>query len=207
MELCRLTYSVNEILDYYEQMLLLRHELPFEIDGIVIKINDFKEQQELGSTARSPRWAIAGKFPPEEAVTQVEDIRLQVGRTGVVTPVAVLKALSLGGVLIRQASLHNFQDLRRKDVRVGDFVLVHRAGDVIPEVIKALKEKRTKELEAFKQPIHCPVCESELKQQGDYLVCQNVECPAIRESKLIHFASKRAMNIEFLGEKSLRKIL
>lgn len=205
LELCRLTHSIKEILDYYEQMLLLRHELPFEIDGIVIKVNDFEEQKELGTIARSPRWAMAGKFPPEEGITQVEDIRLQVGRTGVVTPVAVLKALPLSGVLIRQASLHNFQDLGRKDVRIGDFVLVHRAGDVIPEVIRALKKQRTKELEAFKKPTHCPVCESELKEQGDYLVCQNMECPAIRENKLVHFASKRAMNIEFLGEKSLKK--
>ena len=114
LELCRPTHTIKEILDYYEQMLLLRHKLPFEIDGIVIKVNDFEEQKELGSIARSPRWAMAGKFPPEEGITQVEDIRLQVGRTGVVTPVAVLKALPLSGVLIRQASLHNFQDLGRK---------------------------------------------------------------------------------------------
>lgn len=205
LELCRLAHSIEDIFDYYEQILKLRHQLPFEMDGIVIKLNDFKLQKELGSIARSPRWAIAGKFPPEQGVTQIEDIRLQVGRTGVVTPVAVLKALSLGGVSIRQASLHNFQDLSKKDVRLGDFVLIHRAGDVIPEVIKPIKDKRKKGLKAFNPPKNCPICKSHLIKQGDYLVCQNTECPAVRENKFIHFASQSAMNIEFLGKKSLQK--
>ena len=205
LELCRLSHSLEDTLDYYEQMLLLRHELPFEIDGIVIKVNDFEQQKELGLTSRSPRWAMAGKFPPEEGLTQVEDIRLQLGRTGVVTPVAVLKPVSLGGALIRQASLHNFQDLERKDIRVGDFILIHRAGDVIPELIRPLKEKRKKGLKAFQKPRDCPVCKSELREKGGSLVCQNAECPAVKESQLIHFASQRAMNIKSLGEKSLKK--
>ena len=205
LELCRLTHSIEEILDYYEQMLRLRHKLLFEIDGIVIKVNNFEQQKELGSIARSPRWAMAGKFPPEKGITQVKDIRLQVGRTGVVTPVAVLEAVSLGGARIRQASLYNFQDLRRKDIRVGDFVLIHRAGDVIPELIKPLKDKRKTNLKAFPLPKNCPVCQSELKNQGDYSVCQNRQCPAVKENKFIHFASKKAMDIEFLGKKSLRK--
>ncbi len=204
--LCCLTQSVEETLNYYKQMLLLRHKLPFEIDGIVIKLNDFEQQKELGAIARSPRWAMAGKFPPEEGITQVKDIQLQVGRTGVVTPIALLKPVSLAGVLIRHASLYNFQDLERKDIRIGDFVLIHRAGDVIPEVIKPLKEKRGKRnVKVFQKPIHCPVCQNQLKQKGDYIVCQNIECPAVIENKLIHFASKRAMNIEFLGKRSLKK--
>ena len=205
LELCRLTQSIEEILDYYEQMLSLRHKLPFETDGIVIKVNDFRLQKELGAIARSPRWAMAGKFPPEEGISQVEDIRIQVGRTGVLTPVAVFKEIPLAGALIRQASLHNFQDLKRKDIRIGDFVLIQRAGDVIPELIRPLKEKRKKNLQAFQKPIHCPVCKSDLRERGDYLICPNIECPAIKENKLIHFASKQAMNIEHLGAKSLKK--
>ena len=205
LELCRLVHSIEEISDYYDQMLQLRHELPFEIDGIVIKVNNFEQQKELGSIARSPRWAIAGKFPAEQGQTQVKDIRLQVGRTGVVTPVAILKAVSLGGVIIRQASLHNFQDLSRKDIRIGDVVLIHRAGDVIPELIRPLKEKRKKGLKAFLKPKNCPVCKKKLQKQGDYLICQNRYCPAIQENKFIHFASKKAMDIEFLGEKSIKK--
>lgn len=200
-----LAHSLDEILDYYDQMMNIRYELPFEIDGIVIKVNNFEQQKKLGVIARSPRWAMAGKFPPEEAVTQVKGIRLQVGRTGVVTPVALLKPLSLGGVLIRQASLHNFEDLGRKDIRIGDFVLVHRAGDVIPELIRPLKEKRLKGVKPFIRPKKCPVCQSLLEAQGDYLLCRNTECPAVKENKFIHFVGKRAMDIEFLGKKSLRK--
>ena len=211
LNLCRLAPSFKDLLVYYEELLSLRHQLPFEIDGLVIKVNRFEEQKKLGSIARSPRWAIAGKFPPEQGETQIQDIRLQVGRTGVVTPVAVLKPLSLAGVFIRQASLHNFQDLKRKDIRIGDFVLIHRAGDVIPEVIKVLKPKRKTVLKTpgwlkkYVPPSHCPVCQAVLKNQGDYLLCDNKNCPAVKESRLLHFASKPAMNIEFLGEKSIKK--
>ena len=205
LELCRLTCSVEDIIDYYEEMRELRLALPFEIDGIVIKVNDFEKQRELGVIARSPRWAMAGKFAPEQGVTQVEDIKLQVGRTGVITPVAVLKPLVLGGVQIRHASLHNFKELARKDIRRGDFVQVHRAGDVIPEVIQVLKQKRKIGLAGFKAPAFCPVCKGSVKEQGDYLLCENRQCPAVIENKLLHFASKRAMNIEFLGAKSLNK--
>lgn len=205
LELCFLAHSLKDILDYYDQMLELRNKLPFQIDGIVIKLNDFEKQRQVGSIARSPRWALAGKFPPEEGVTRIQDISLQVGRTGVVTPVAILKPLNLGGVRIRQASLHNFQDLARKDIRIGDTVLIHRAGDVIPEVTKVLKEKRAKESKTFSPPKQCPVCQSPLQKQGDYLICNAQKCPAVQENKLIHFASKKAMNIEHLGEKSLKK--
>ena len=205
LKLCRLVNSVGDIVDYYEQMERLQSKLPFEIDGIVIKVNDFEKQKQLGVIARSPRWAIAGKFTPEQAVTQVEDIKLQVGRTGVITPVAVLKPLDLAGVQIRHASLHNFKDLARKDIRKGDFVLIHRAGDVIPEVIRSLKERRKKKQAPFIDPSSCPVCNSSVREQGDYLVCTNSRCPAVIENKLIHFASKRAMNIEFLGQKSIKK--
>ena len=325
--LCRVTRSLKEILDYYDELQALRPRLPFEIDGMVIKINRFDLQKKIGQTARHPRWALAGKFPSEEKITQIQDIRVQVGRTGVVTPVAVFKPVSLGGVTIRQASLHNFKDMARKDIRKGDFVLIHRAGDVIPEVIKALKEMRPgshkatqklketrgkkkalpsekptqprldngknqakqagqtqdkpvlpnsppsafpqkgdqpnmandrlmsprsplsdgpqikeksnlaapqkkldsakaspeskktarKELnktmplegqnlqKAFQAPRHCPECQTGLKEQGDYLVCPNSNCPAVLLSRWTHFVSKKAMNIELLGFKSLKK--
>ena len=203
--LCRLSHSLEDILDYYEDMESLRHQFPFEMDGIVIKINSFEQQKHLGEIARHPRWAIAGKFPPEEKSTQIEEILFQVGRTGVITPVALMKPVSLGGAWIRQASLHNFKDLSRKDIRKGDFVRVHRAGDVIPEILKPLKEKRLKNSKAVSAPKACPVCKTPLQEDGDYLRCLNSLCPAVQECSLIHFASKKAMNIEFLGEKSIRK--
>ena len=203
--LCKVSSSLNDLLKYYDEIDKLRHSLPFEIDGIVIKINSFEYQKQLGKIARSPRWAVAGKFAPEETETQVEDIILQVGRTGVVTPVAVMKPANIGGVTIRNASLHNFQELARKDVRKGDFVVVHRAGDVIPEIIKSLKEKRKKSLKKFPIPKKCPICKSQLEKDGDYLKCFDTECPAVKEQSLIHFASKSAMNIEFLGIKSIKK--
>ena len=205
LELCRLTHSIEDIIDYYKEMRELRSKLPFEIDGIVIKVNSFEDQNKLGVIARSPRWAMAGKFEPERGITQVENIKLQVGRTGVITPVAVLKPLMLGGVQISHASLHNFKELARKDIRRGDFVLVHRAGDVIPEVIKALKERRKEELKLFKAPSSCPVCKGAVREQGDYLLCESRKCPAVLENKFLHFASKKAMNIEFLGTKSVKK--
>lgn len=205
LKLCRLTQSLKEIWEYYDQILGLRHELPFEMDGIVIKLNHFEQQKKLGTIARSPRWAIAGKFPAEEGETKINNIRWQVGRTGVVTPVAILEPLFLGGVWIRQASLHNFQDLKKKDIRIGDKVLIHRAGDVIPEVLKPLKEKRKKGLKTLHQPTNCPICKRSLKQKGDYLMCSNKQCSAVKINRLIHFCSKGAMNIEFLGKESIKK--
>ena len=203
--LFHLCQSLKEIFNYYNKMEKIRHTFPFETDGIVIKVDSFEEQNQLGEIARSPRWAVAGKFEPERAQTQIEDIALQVGRTGVVTPVAIMKPVSIGGVSIRQASLHNFKELSRKDVRKGDLVEVRRAGDVIPEVVKVLKNKRVGSLIPFKAPDRCPGCSELLKADGDYLRCFNLSCPAVREKTLIYFASKKCMNIEFLGEKSIQK--
>lgn len=197
--------SLKDILGYYKKIEKARHTFPFDTDGIVIKVDSFEKQNQLGEIARSPRWAVAGKFEPTLAQTQIEDIVLQVGRTGVVTPVAVMTPVQIDGVRVRQASLHNFKELSRKDVRKGDWVEVRRAGDVIPEVVKALTEKRDKTLSPFKPPDKCPGCEGPLKPDGDYLRCFNSLCPAMREKALIHFASKKCMNIEFLGEKSIEK--
>ena len=203
--LCQSADSLKGILNYYDEMESIRHTFPFNMDGIVIKVDRFERQRETGETARHPRWAVAGKFEPVTAETRVETIALQVGRTGVVTPVAVMSPVSLGGVTVRQASLHNFKELSRKDVREGDFVQVQRAGDVIPEVVRTLKTKRKRSSRPFKPPNHCPSCKGPLQPDGDYLRCSNVLCPSIRERALIYFASKRCMNIEFLGEKSIQK--
>lgn len=200
-----LCQSLKEILDYYNKMETIHHTFPFNTDGIVIKVNSFEEQSQLGYTARSPRWAIAGKFEAETGQTIVEDIVLQMGRTGAVTPVAIMKSVFIGGVKIRQASLHNFKELKRKDIRKGDWVKVQRAGDVIPEIIQALKSKRKKSVVPFKLPEQCPKCKNSLKEDGEYLRCINPSCPAVREKALIYFASKKCMNIEFLGEKSIQK--
>lgn len=203
--LFRFCKSLEDIFDYYNEMQKTRHTFPFDTDGIVIKVDSFAEQRKLGEIARSPRWAVAGKFEPETAQTKVEDIVLQVGRTGVVTPIAVMKPVFIGGVNIRQASLHNFKELGRKDIRKGDLVKVRRAGDVIPEVVKVLKNKRKHFIAPFEVPEKCPECKEPLKADGEYLRCSNISCPAVREKALIYFASKKCMNIEFLGEKSIQK--
>ncbi|MBC6414811.1 MAG: NAD-dependent DNA ligase LigA [Bdellovibrionales bacterium] len=207
LDLCRVSHSFEDVVDYYKQMEKLRKKLPFEIDGIVLKLNKIEQQKKLGFIARSPRWAIAGKFTPEQKETLLKEVKFQVGRTGVITPVAILKPVQIGGVTIRHASLHNFKEWTRKSVQKGDKVLVHRAGDVIPEIIKKVQDKKKNSLttDSVTIPKHCPVCSTLTKEQGDYLVCTNQQCPSIIENKFIHFSSKKAMNIEFLGVKSLKK--
>lgn len=219
--LCLISRSFEDVVSYYNQMKEMRSKLPFEIDGIVLKLNSFSQQKKTGAIARSPRWAVAGKFPPEQKTAFLEKIKLQVGRTGVITPVAVLKPVQLGGAKIRHASLHNFKELERKNIREGSYVLVHRAGDVIPEIIKALapppsalknKKNQSSATERAKTkprkvspPKSCPKCKTKVKSQGDYLVCPNSQCPAVKLNKWIHFVSKKAMDIDFLGAKSLEK--
>ena len=203
--ICRICKSLEELLNYYKEILSLRHALSFDIDGIVIKVNSFEDQSELGNIARSPRWTIAGKFPAEEAQTQIQDIHLQVGRTGVITPVAILEPVKIAGVTVSQASLHNFKEIARKDLLQKDYVLIQRAGDVIPEVIGPVKKKRERKAKAFKAPTKCPECLSQLKKDGDILRCVSSSCPAIKERALIHFASKNGMDIAILGEKSVKR--
>lgn len=190
--------------DYYADIGQKRSGLPFDIDGVVYKVNQFNQQNELGFVSRAPRWAIAHKYPAEEAQTLVEDITVQVGRTGAITPVARLKAVFVGGVTVTNATLHNEDELRRKDIRIGDTVIVRRAGDVIPEVVSVLLDKRPLNTQLFVMPSSCPECGSHIERPLDEAVARctgGLFCPAQRKQAITHFASRRAMDIEGMGEK------
>jgi DNA ligase (NAD+) len=194
--------SLDEVLAYIEHWSETRHGLDYETDGVVIKVSSLAQQAELGKVSRSPRWAIAYKFPPEEVDTEVLDIAVQVGRTGAVTPVAHLRPVLVAGSTVRRATLHNEDEVARKDVRIGDTVLLHKAGDVIPEVIRPLLERRPRGAKPWVMPDRCPACDSELVREEGEVVrrCLNPLCPAQRRERLRHFASRSAMNIEGLGE-------
>ncbi|OPL12355.1 MAG: DNA ligase (NAD(+)) LigA [Firmicutes bacterium ML8_F2] len=178
-----------------------RKELPYEIDGIVVKVNEMELQQSLGNTARSPRWAIAYKYPPEEKPTTVIDIQVKVGRTGAITPVAILEPINLSGSTVQRASLHNEDLIAAKDIRIGDMVMVRKAGEIIPEIIKVIKERRNGKEKQFQMPEYCPSCGSETVRLSGESVrrCLNPSCPAQLVEKLVHFASRRAMDIDGLG--------
>ncbi|MCH7944976.1 MAG: NAD-dependent DNA ligase LigA, partial [Armatimonadetes bacterium] len=187
-----------------------RGGLPFGIDGAVIKVDQAAQQQALGSTARGPRWAVACKFAAEQAFTILQNIEWQVGRTGVVTPVAHLEPVQVGGVTVSRATLHNFEDLTKKDVRVGDTVIVQRAGDVIPEVLGAVIKKRPKSAKKPTAPARCPECETALVEEEGYVAlrCPNAKgCEAQVEAKLAHFVSRKAMDIEGLGPKQIERFI
>lgn len=200
--------GADEAIEYYETILKFRHELPFDIDGVVIKVDSWPVQERLGTIARSPRWATAAKFPPEQATTLIEDITIQVGRTGALTPVANLKAVRVGGVTVTSATLHNQSEIERKDVRIGDTVIVQRAGDVIPEVVEVVLNKRPSNSKKFKMPARCPICDQQVElPEGEMVTrCVNSLCPAVLNGSLIHFVSKRAMNVEKLGEKLIEQM-
>ena len=192
------------LLEYYKKIGAARDQLPFDIDGVVYKVNQFKQQDELGFVSRAPRWAIAHKFPAQEALTIVEDITVQVGRTGAITPVARLKPVFVGGVTVTNATLHNEDEVRRKDVHIGDTVSVRRAGDVIPEVVNVVLEKRPAVARRFEMPSVCPECGSHILKQADEAIARctgGLFCPAQRKQAITHYASRRAMDIEGLGEK------
>lgn len=195
--------GVAGVKEAYEALLKERHDLPYEIDGLVVKVDDLDARARLGQVSKSPRWAIAWKFPPEEMEATVEDIQVQVGRTGAITPVAWLKPVFVGGVTVSRATLHNEDELRRKDVRIGDQVFVRRAGDVIPEIVTVITSKRTGKEKAFVFPTACPVCGSEVKKEEDGAIarCTGKHCPAKLAGRLRHFATRTAMDIEGLGEK------
>jgi DNA ligase (NAD+) len=201
--------SFDEVRAYLAEWTERRHELSYETDGVVIKMDAFGHQAELGATSNAPRWALAYKFPAEEAVTRVNDIHVYVGRTGTLTPVASLDPVHVSGVTVTSATLHNEDEVRRKDVRVGDWVVVQRAGEVIPEVVRVLNERRTGEERAFKMPRSCPECGTPVvRAEGEAATrCPNLACPAQVMQSLIHFASRGAMNIEGLGWKTMGRLV
>jgi len=200
---------VEQVNDYYHRMLEMRNGLPYEIDGIVIKVNEFSIQRKLGELSRSPRWAVAWKFPAQQEHTTVKDIIVNVGRTGALTPVALLEPVRVGGVEVSRATLHNEAELRKKDVRIGDRVVVQRAGDVIPEVVKIITSHRTGKEKAFVMPDRCPVCGSKVERaEGEAIHrCTGIDCPAQIKENLAHFVSKAAMNMDGLGHKFLEQMI
>ena len=200
--------SIIAVINRFEQLAALRHTLAYEIDGMVVKVNDFTLQQRLGNKARAPRWAIACKFPSIQTTTKLIAVEFQVGRTGAVTPVAILEPTLVGGVTVSRATLHNRDEFERKDLRIGDTVLIQRAGDVIPEVVKAFAEKRSGSERPVTMPHDCPVCGHALiKAEGEAVTrCVNPHCPAQRLRTLIHFCSKAGLDIEGLGKKSMEQL-
>ena len=202
--------GVEGLLDYYRGLGAKRDALPFEIDGVVYKVNDLAAQAQLGFVSRAPRFAIAHKFPAQEMMTEVLGIDVQVGRTGAITPVARLKPVFVGGVTVTNATLHNEDEVRRKDVRIGDFVIVRRAGDVIPEVVSVLLEKRPQHVQTFEMPQQCPVCGSHIVKLEDEAIARcsgGLFCAAQRKQALLHFASRRALDIEGLGDKLVEQLV
>ena len=202
--------ALDGLLDYYETIGRQRPALAYEIDGVVYKVDELAAQQELGFVARAPRYAVAHKFPAEEAETVVEGIEVQVGRTGALTPVARLKPVFVGGVTVTNATLHNEDEIRRKDVRIGDAVVVRRAGDVIPEVARVLTDRRPAHARSFTMPVRCPVCGSAVQKLEGEAVARctaGLYCRAQRKQALLHFASRRAMDIEGLGEKLVDQLV
>jgi DNA ligase (NAD+) len=205
----RVCQSLEEIFEYYAEMEGRREDLPYEIDGVVIKVNRTELERRLGEIARSPRWALAFKFKPRQAITRILDIRPNVGRTGVLTPIASLEPVAIGGVIVKSASLHNMDEIERKDIRIGDTVVVERAGDVIPYVVRVLEEKRTGSEKRFEMPGSCPVCGAAVyREEGEVAYrCSGIACPARLKESLKFFGSRSAMDIEGLGEKLIEQLV
>ncbi|MBC8182457.1 NAD-dependent DNA ligase LigA [candidate division KSB1 bacterium] len=201
--------SLKEVFSFYDELVEQRESLPYEIDGMVIKVNNLDQQSRIGIKTRSPRWAIAYKFPARQETTQIIDILTQVGRTGTLTPVAVMKPVNIGGVEVSRATLHNQDEIDKKDVRIGDWVVVQRAGDVIPEVVKVIESRRTGNEKKFQIPNTCPVCGAHaIRIEGEAAVrCQNLSCPAQVKQQIKHFASRTAMDIEGLGDKLVEQLV
>ena len=205
----RLCQSKHELLDYYRNIEEKRDQISYDIDGVVFKVNSIAKQEKLGIKSRSPRWAIAGKFKAQQEITRILDIEASVGRTGAITPVAHLQPVSVGGVTVSNATLHNQDEIDRKDIRIGDWVVIQRAGDVIPQVVKVITERRDGSEKPYKIPDRCPVCgghvvrpEGEAKHR-----CQNIDCPAQLKGSIRHFVSKRAMDIDGLGDKLIEQMV
>lgn len=205
----RLCQTKDEVMDFIHEVGAKRHDLPYDIDGVVIKVNDFQLREALGFTVKAPRWAIAYKFPAEVATTVVRDVEWTVGRTGVVTPTAVMDPVNLAGSVVQRASLHNIDIIADLDVRIADTVHLHKAGDIIPEILEVLVEQRPADSQPLTIPDQCPACQSELIRIDDEVAlrCQNPLCPAQQLAQLSHFVSRNAMNIVGLGEKVIEQLL
>jgi len=197
--------SINELADIIEKTAQKRDELPYDIDGLVIKLNSFSEQNEVGVLARTPKWAVAYKLPPVEMKTRLQSVTFQVGRTGTITPVAELEPVTIAGVVVKRATLHNFEEIQRKNLKIGDMVFVRRAGDVIPEIVKAVEQLRDGSEKEIREPENCPECDSKLEKEADKvaLYCPNINCSARLMESIIHFSSKKGFNIQGLGEKQI----
>jgi len=205
----QLAHTMDEVIVFCKKWEQERFNLPYEIDGVVIKINDFFQQQELGTVARDPRWAIAFKYPPTQVATKLLNIDVNIGRTGAVNPWALLEPVAIRGVTVSRASLHNEGDIQRKDLRIGDWVLVQRAGEVIPQVVKPVIERRTGQEEVYRLPERCPRCDTPIVRVTDQAMayCPNLHCPARNLEGLIHFVSKGAMDIDTIGEKMCEQLV
>lgn len=201
--------SAEDSIAYLENWQKHREELPYEIDGVVFKVNDLSQQEKLGFTAKTPRFAVAYKFPAEQTTTVVEEITIQIGRTGAATPVAELRPVQVAGSTVSRATLHNEDEIARKDIRVGDTVIIQKAGDVIPEVVQVLENLRPADTKPYKFPSHCPLCETELvRQEGEAAHrCPNENCPGRKRESFIHFVSRGALNIDSLGEKVVDQLI
>ena len=204
----RLFPSIDDVMAFHHETESIRDQLPYEIDGVVVKVNRRDWQDRLGMKSRSPRWAIAYKFTPRKEITVVQDIVVSVGRTGTLTPVALLKPVEVGGVTISRATLHNADEVARKDIRIGDTVKVERAGDVIPAIAERVPVPGEQREAPFRMPDHCPVCGSNVGREGAYFYCtgQSV-CGAQLKGTIEHFASKHALNIEGLGKKTVAQLV
>jgi DNA ligase (NAD+) len=201
--------NLDEVTAYCKKWESERFNLPYEIDGVVIKINDLVQQQELGTVARDPRWAIAFKYPPTQVATRLLDIRVNIGRTGTVNPWALLEPVNIRGVTVERAALHNEGDIQRKDLRVGDWVLVQRAGEVIPQVVKPVVERRSGNEEVYHLPANCPICGTPIQREEDVAMayCPNIACPARILESLKHFVSKGAMDIDSIGDQMCKTLV
>ncbi|WP_456402634.1 NAD-dependent DNA ligase LigA [Hydrogenimonas sp.] len=202
----RVCKTVEEIEAIYEELRSMRDSLDVMLDGMVVKVDRIAAQKALGYTVKAPRWMVAYKFPAVEKQTRIKDVVLQVGRTGVVTPVAVLEPVEVEGVIVERATLNNFDYIEKMDVRIGDMVTLIRSGDVIPKIVMVLKQYRTGKERKIERPTHCPVCGSELLDEGKLIKCQNLNCPARVVNSIIYFASKQCLNIEGLGEKIVEQL-
>ncbi len=200
------TSHIEDVISFYNQFAQTRHELPFDVDGLVVKVNQFADQQLLGVTAKSPRWAMAFKYPAPQAATTLKNVTFSVGRTGIITPVAELEPVAIGGVTISNATLHNFDEIKRLHVRVGDRVIVERAGEVIPKIVKVVEQKGTQDI---LPPVQCPACGGHVYKENDEVgyYCVNPSCPAQLRARLLHFASRDAMDIDGLGDVIMDQLL